>query len=210
VDDLKEIIQNLKNNEIKVKEHGTRADSIVRSMLQHSRGGSGEFQPTDINTLVEEAINLTYHGMRAQDKGFNIKIEKSLDNGIGKINVIPHEISRVFLNLISNACYEAQRKKVETGNSFSPVLSVVTQRSGNQVKIAVRDNGNGIPQAIKEKLFTPFFTTKPAGKGTGLGLSISYDIVVNHHKGQLTFISEENSFTEFIILLPYITSSEAI
>jgi signal transduction histidine kinase len=174
-------------------------------MLQHSRGGSGERQPSDINAILEEAVNLTYHGMRAQDTGFNIKIEKSLDRSVGTMEVIPQEISRAFLNIISNGCYEAHRKKLEAGPGFSPVISVTTQKTWNQVKITIRDNGNGIPEAIRDKLFTPFFTTKPAGQGTGLGLSITWDIIVSQHKGRISFETEEgeNSFTEFTILLPY-------
>ena len=203
--EIEEIIANLKQNALRIQEHGKRADSIVRSMLQHSRGGSGERQPSDINAILEEAVNLTYHGMRAQDTGFNIKIEKSLDRSVGTMEVIPQEISRAFLNIISNGCYEAHRKKLEAGPGFSPVISVTTQKTWNQVKITIRDNGNGIPEAIRDKLFTPFFTTKPAGQGTGLGLSITWDIIVSQHKGRISFETEEgeNSFTEFTILLPY-------
>jgi signal transduction histidine kinase len=202
--ELKNMLAIILENSAKISEHGKRADSIVRSMLQHSRGGSGERQPADINAILEEAINLTYHGMRAQDTGFNIKIEKSLDRSIGKMEVIPQEISRAFLNIVSNGCYEAYRKKVIQDGSFSPTLSVSTQKTGNQVKISIRDNGNGIPEAIREKLFTPFFTTKPAGQGTGLGLSITWDIIVHQHNGRISFETEEgeNSFSEFIILLP--------
>ena len=201
--DMEEIMTMITNNAAKVQEHSKRADSIVRSMLQHSRGGSGELQPTDINALLEEALNLTYHGMRAQDAGFNIKIEKSFDESIGKMNVVPQELSRAFLNIINNGCYEAYRKKLSAGSDFSPVLSVRTEKQDHMVKIYVRDNGDGIPEAVKPKLFTPFFTTKPVGQGTGLGLSIAYDIIVHQHHGQISFETEESRFTEFSILLTY-------
>ena len=204
LEEIEEIISNLKQNAVKIQEHGKRADSIVLSMLQHPRGGSGERQPADINAILEEAINLTYHGMRAQDRSFNIKIIKSLDGSMDKVQVIPQEISRAFLNIVSNGCYEAYRKKLSKGSSFSPELSVTTQKTGNQLEITIRDNGNGIPEQVREKLFTPFFTTKPAGQGTGLGLSITWDIIVHQHNGRISFESEEgeNSFTKFIIILP--------
>ncbi len=203
--EIEEAIHNLKQNAIKIQEHGKRADSIVQSMLQHSRGGTGEPQLSDINSILDEAINLTYHGMRARDKGFNIKIEKSLDGDIGKMLVIPQEISRAFLNIVSNGCYEAHRKKLESKNSFMPVISVHTVKIGSQVKIMIRDNGYGIPEPVREKLFTPFFTTKPVGQGTGLGLSITWDIVVHQHNGKISFETQEgeDSFTEFTIRLPY-------
>jgi signal transduction histidine kinase len=201
--DMEEIMTMITDNAAKVQEHSRRADSIVRSMLQHSRGGSGELQPADINALLEEALNLTYHGMRAQDAGFNIKIEKSFDASIGKMHVVPQELSRVFLNLINNGCYEAHRKKLNAGIGFSPVLSVRTENQNHMVRISIRDNGDGVPETVKPKLFTPFFTTKPVGQGTGLGLSIAYDIIVHQHHGQISFDSEEGQFTEFTILLPY-------
>lgn len=197
-----DILHTLQQNANRINEHGKRADSIIRSMLQHSRGKAGERQPTDINALLEEDINLAYHGMRAQDSTFNIKIEKDFDQSIGKLEIVPQDISRVFLNIISNGCYEAHRKKLEQNENFSPTLSVSSKNMENQIEIRIRDNGNGIPIAVRDKLFTPFFTTKPAGLGTGLGLSISYDIVVHGHNGQITFESEVGEFTEFIIRLP--------
>ncbi|MBN2355423.1 GAF domain-containing protein [candidate division KSB1 bacterium] len=197
-----EIMQNLKQNYGKIKEHGKRADSIVRSMLQHSRGKAGEKQPTDINAILEEDINLAYHGMRAQDSSFNIKIETDLDQTIGKIEVVPQDISRVFLNIISNACYETHRKKMAIDGDHSPTLTVWSKNLPNRIEIGIRDNGNGISDEVREKLFTPFFTTKPAGQGTGLGLSISYDIIVHAHNGQLKFKTEVGEYTEFIITLP--------
>ena len=202
IDELKEILSSVVENSGKIIGHGKRADSIVRSMLQHSRGGTGEKQPSDINAMLEEAVNLTYHGMRAQDNGFNIKIETSFDPAIGKISVVPQEISRVFLNIIGNGCYEAHRRKVETGAGFDPVISISSKLEGNLVRIRIRDNGKGIPAEVREKLFTPFFTTKPAGQGTGLGLSISYDIVVHQHKGHISYETREGEFTEFDISLP--------
>jgi signal transduction histidine kinase len=183
-------------------EHGKRADSIVRSMLQHSRGKAGERQLTDINAILQEDINLAYHGMRAQDSSFNIKIETDLDPSIGKLDIVPQDVSRVFLNIINNGCYEAHRRKMEQNGNFSPILSVRTRNLGDKVEIRVRDNGNGVPAAVRDKLFTPFFTTKPTGQGTGLGLSISYDIVVRGHNGQISFETEEGHYTEFIITIP--------
>ena len=196
------LLQMLKRNAEKINEHGKRADSIVRSMLQHSRGKAGERQRTDINRLLEEDINLAYHGMRAQNSVFNIKIEKDLDASIGLMEVVPQDISRVFLNILSNACYEAHRKKIECPDDFSPMLWVCSRNLGDRIEVRIRDNGNGIPANIREKLFTPFFTTKPTGQGTGLGLSISYDIVAHEHDGQLFFESEEGRYCEFIIFLP--------
>jgi signal transduction histidine kinase len=171
-------------------------------MLQHSRGKAGQREPTDINAMLEEDIHLAYHGMRAQDSNFNIKIEKDLDQSIGKLDIVPQDISRVFLNIINNACYAAHRKKVEQNGSFAPTLSVQTRNLKDRVEIRIRDNGNGISVSVRDKLFTPFFTTKPAGQGTGLGLSISYDIVVHGHNGQITFESEEGQYTEFVITIP--------
>ncbi len=202
LEELNEILDTLKQNSEKIKEHGKRADGIVHSMLQHSRGKTGEKQLVDINAMLEEDINLVYHGMRAQDSSFNITIEKELDAKLEKINVIPQDISRVFLNIISNGCYEANRKKVELKTGEAPVIKIKTTETNNNVEIRIRDNGNGIPEKVKDKLFTPFFTTKPTGKGTGLGLSISYDIVVIGHSGELLFETEAGKFTEFIIRLP--------
>jgi len=197
-----EMLQTLSQNSAKIKEHGKRADSIVRSMLQHSRGKAGERQPTDLNAMLDEDIKLAYHGLRAQDNSFNIKFDTEFDPTIGQVEVVPQDISRVFLNILSNGCYEAHRKKMEEGGDFTPTLWVRTKNIGHEVEIHIRDNGRGIPAAVREKIFTPFFTTKPAGFGTGLGLSISYDIIVQGHKGQLAFETEEGQFTEFIICIP--------
>jgi len=197
-----EILDTLQQNAAKIIEHGKRADSIVKSMLQHSRGKSDERQPTDINAVLAEDINLAYHGLRAQDSSFNIKIETDFDPAVGKLNIVPQDVSRVFLNIITNGCYEAHRKKQEQDGEFAPMLWVRTRNLEKMVEVRIRDNGSGIPAAVREKLFTPFFTTKPPGKGTGLGLSISYDVIVHQHGGQLFFESEEGQFAEFIIQLP--------
>lgn len=202
LNELKEILDTLKQNSEKIKEHGKRADSIVHSMLQHSRGKTGEKQPTDINSVLEEDLNLVFHGMRAQDSTFNIKIEKDFDKNINPVNLIPQDISRVFLNILTNGCYEAHRKKVELNSERQAKIAVKTSETDKYVEVRIKDNGNGIPKKIRNDLFKPFFTTKPAGKGTGLGLSISYDIVVREHHGELLFETEEGKFTEFIIRLP--------
>ena len=200
--EMSETLNMLQQNADKIREHGKRADSIVHSMLQHSRGKAGEKQLTDINAMLDEDLNLVYHGIRAQDSGFNITIVRAYDEQLEKINIIPQDISRVFLNILSNGCYEAHRKKIELKTDASAEIKVSTKDSGKNIEIRIRDNGSGIPEEIRDQLFTPFFTTKPAGKGTGLGLSISYDIVVQEHKGELYFETEEGSFTEFIIRLP--------
>jgi GAF domain-containing protein len=202
LEEINDILDSLKQNSEKIKEHGKRADSIVHSMLQHSRGKTGEKQLTDINAMLDEDLNLVFHGMRAQDATFNIKIEREYDSRISKINVIPQDISRVFLNVLTNGCYEAHRKKLELKTEVPAEIRVKTVETDKHIEIKIRDNGNGIPEKIRGDLFTPFFTTKPTGKGTGLGLSISYDIVAREHQGELLFESEEGKYTEFIIRLP--------
>ena len=199
---IAEILTMLEQNAARIEEHGKRADSIVKSMLQHSRGRSDERQLTDINAMLAEDINLAYHGMRAQDNTFNLTIETDFDPEVGKINIVPQDVSRVFLNIITNGCYEVHRKKLKQNGDFRPTLTVKSRSRGDWIEIRIRDNGDGIPAAVREKLFTPFFTTKPPGKGTGLGLSISYDLIVHQHGGQLFFESEEGRFAEFIIRLP--------
>jgi signal transduction histidine kinase len=200
--EVKELIEDLKNNLERINQHGNRADSIVKNMLLHSRGTAGEKVLTDINELLDQYVALAYHGLRAQDKEFNITIEKDYDRSIEKINIVPQDISRVFLNIINNACYAAHDKKKKTSDDFSPVLNVSTRNQNGKVEIRIKDNGNGISASIKEQIFNPFFTTKPAGEGTGLGLSLSYDIVTKVHGGELKFESEEGKFTEFTITLP--------
>jgi signal transduction histidine kinase len=192
----------LKGNLEKVVQHGRRADSIVKNMLLHSREGSGEHRPADINAIVEESLNLAYHGARAEKPGFNIVLKRDLDPAAGMIDAYPQEITRVFLNLIANGFYAAIKRKEAHGGSFEPMLSATTKSLGNKVEIRIRDNGTGIPQGVKERMFNPFFTTKPAGEGTGLGLSMSHDIVVKQHGGTIDVATEPGAFTEFIITLP--------
>jgi signal transduction histidine kinase/ligand-binding sensor domain-containing protein len=202
LENLDEILKDLEQNAIKINEHGKRADSIIKSMLQHSRGKKGEPQETDINAMLEEDLNLAYHGMRAQDASFNVSIEKSFDKTCDKIKIVPQDISRVFLNIISNGFYEVHKKKIEMNGEYAPSLEIKSISSNEQIEVRIRDNGNGIPKEVQEKLFNPFFTTKPTGSGTGLGLSISYDIIVQEHKGDISFDTKEGEYTEFIITLP--------
>ncbi len=199
---VKEIVENLKQNLEKINQHGKRADSIVKGMLLHSRGTTGEKVLTDINDLLDQYVTLAYHGLRAQNKEFNITIEKDYDNNLEKMNVVPQDISRVFLNLVNNACYAANEKKKINEIDFVPVLKVSTKNLKDKVEIHIKDNGMGIPEEIRDKLFNPFFTTKPTGEGTGLGLSLSYDIIVKQHNGEIKFESEEGKYTEFIITIP--------
>ncbi len=199
---LEDILHHLKHNAEKINHHGKRADGIVRSMMMHSRGRTGQRQMTDVNYLLDEAVNLTYHGLRAQDVSFNVAIEKQYDETIGKIEIVPQDLQRVFLNLINNACYAAHEQKTRLGESFSPKLSVLSKNLGDKIEIRIRDNGNGIPPDIRDKIFNPFFTTKPTGQGTGLGLSISYDIIVQEHHGEIKMETEDGKFTEFVISLP--------
>jgi signal transduction histidine kinase len=200
--DVSELTQILKGNLEKVVQHGKRADSIVKNMLLHSREGSGEYRPADINALVEESLNLAYHGARAEKSGFNITLKRDLDPAAGTIDLYPQEITRVFLNLISNGFYAATKRKEAGDAGFEPTLGATTKNLGNKVEIRIRDNGTGIPAEVKEKMFNPFFTTKPAGEGTGLGLSMSHDIVVKQHGGTIDVETEPGVFTEFIIVLP--------
>ncbi len=200
-EEVLEILKDLKQNLEKINQHGKSADSIVKGMLLHSRGTSGEKSLTDINDLLDQYVNLAYHGMRAQNKEFNITIEKNYDETLEKINVVPQDISRVFLNIINNACYAANEKKKKSGNDFSPILKVSTKKQNGKVEIRIADNGNGIPKDIIDKIYQPFFTTKPTGEGTGLGLSLSYDIVVKQHGGQLKVETTEGEGTEFMLIL---------
>jgi signal transduction histidine kinase len=201
--EVNEISDTLRGNLDKVVQHGKRADSIVKNMLLHSRQGSGEHRPVDINAIVEESLNLAYHGARAEKQGFNITLEKSFDPAAGEIDLFPQEITRVLLNLISNGFYAATKRKAETnGGDYEPILSAATKSLGDRVEIRIRDNGTGIPPEVKEKMFNPFFTTKPAGEGTGLGLSLSYDIIVKQHAGSIVVDTQPGAFTEFKIVLP--------
>jgi PAS domain S-box-containing protein len=201
--EIDELTATLKGNLAKIAEHGKRADRIVRSMLEHSRGSSGERRSVDLNTLVDEALNLAYHGARAQDQSFNVTLQRDRGEGIAPITLVPQDVTRVLLNLFSNGFYAARRRQgMKAMPDFEPTLTVVTRELGAAVEIRVRDNGIGIAEEVKHKLFQPFFTTKPTGEGTGLGLSISYDIVTQQHGGSITVESEPGSFTEFTVHLP--------
>ena len=201
--DISDTLTILTGNLNKVVEHGRRADNIVKSMLEHSRGVTGERREIDLNELVDEALNLAYHGARAQDQAFNITLERNFDTALRPIELAPQEMTRVLLNLFGNGFYAANKRARIGGNAgFLPVLRVSTRDEGQLVEITVRDNGVGIPPQIRDQLFQPFFTTKPSGEGTGLGLSISYDIVTHQHGGKITVDSEPGAFTEFTIRLP--------
>ena len=199
-----EIADDIKSNEEKINHHGKRADAIVKSMLQHSRESSGKKEPTDINALCDEYLRLSYHGLRSKDKSFNAEIKTGFDPSIGKINIVPQDIGRVLLNLFNNAFYAVNKRQEAQGKEYEPSVSVTTKKSGNSVLITVSDNGNGIPQNIRDKIFQPFFTTKPTGIGTGLGLSLSYDIV-KAHGGEIKVETREGEGSEFIIQLPIYT-----
>ena len=201
--EISEIADTLQSNLDKVVQHGKRADAIVKNMLLHSRQGSGEHRPVDINALVDESLNLAYHGARAEKQGFNITLERSFDPTAGEVDLFPQEITRVLLNLISNGFYAATKRKAEAnGGDYEPTLAATTKNLGDSVEIRIRDNGTGIPPEVREKLFNPFFTTKPAGEGTGLGLSISHDIIVKQHGGSIEVDTQPGAFTEFRIVLP--------
>jgi len=196
-----EIADNIKNNEEKINHHGKRADAIVKGMLQHSRTSSGQKELTDINALADEYLRLAFHGLRAKDKSFNARFETDFDPSIGKINIVPQEIGRVILNLINNAFYAVSEKKKKAADGYEPVVTLITGKNNGRVEIKVKDNGNGIPQKVLDKIFQPFFTTKPTGQGTGLGLSLSYDIA-KAHGGEIKVNTKENEGSEFIIQLP--------
>jgi two-component system, NtrC family, sensor kinase len=201
-EELDEITRMLKSNLEKVVQHGKRADSIVKNMLQHSREGSGENRSADINAIVDESLNLAYHGARAEKAGFSIVLRREFDPSVGAADIYPQEITRVLLNLISNGFYAATKRKEEAGDGFEPTLSAMTKNLGERVEIRIRDNGTGIPEQVRAKIFNPFFTTKPSGEGTGLGLSISHDIIVKQHGGTIDVESAPGKFTEFRIVIP--------
>src|SRR5450755_3630314 len=208
--EINELTDTLRGNLDKVVQHGKRADAIVKNMLLHSRQGSGEHRPVNINAIVEESLNLAYHGARAESEGFNITLERSFDPAAGEVDVFPQEITRVLLNLISNGFYAATKRKAETnGGGYEPTLAAVTKNLGDRVEIRIRDNGTGIPPEVKERMFNPFFTTKPAGEGTGLGLSLSYDIIVKQHAGSIEVDTRPGEFTEFRIVLPRTAATTA-
>ena len=201
--EIAELTDTLRDNLDKILQHGKRADAIVKNMLLHSREGSGEHRPVDINALVEESLNLAYHGARAENQGFKINMERSLDPTAGKIDVFPQEITRALLNLISNGFYAATKcKEQDNSDGYEPTLAASTKNLGDRVAITIRDNGPGIPPEVRERMFNPFFTTKPAGEGTGLGLSITHDIVVKQHSGSIEVDTQPGEFTEIRIVLP--------
>ena len=202
-EEAEELIGTIEGNLDKVVSHGKRADSIVKNMLLHSREGSGERSTTNVNAMVEEALNLAYHGARAEKPGFNVTIAKSLDPNAGAADLYAQEMTRVLLNLISNGFYATNKRKLaEPNGAYEPTLTASTRDLGHSVEIAIRDNGTGIPDEVKAKMFNPFFTTKPAGEGTGLGLSLSHDIVVKQHGGTMEVQSAVGAFTQFTIILP--------
>jgi two-component system NtrC family sensor kinase len=208
ITEVKNILNDIKDNEEKINHHGKRADAIVKGMLQHSRKSSGQKEPTDLNALCDEYIRLSYHGLRAKDKTFNATMKTDFDETIGNVNVIPQDIGRVLLNLFNNAFYAVAKKNKEGFKNllgveaYNPTVSVQTKRIKDKVEITVKDNGNGIPQKILDKIFQPFFTTKPPGEGTGLGLSLAYDII-KAHGGTLKVESKDGAGSEFVIQLPF-------
>jgi signal transduction histidine kinase len=202
-EEVDELTGLLKDNLEKVVQHGKRADSIVKNMLLHSREGSGERRPADINALLDESLNLAYHGARAENREFNVTLQRDFDNKAGTLEVHPQEITRAFLNLISNGFYAVTKRRMENGDSdFEPVLGATTRNLGGTVEVRIRDNGTGIPAEVREKMFNPFFTTKPAGEGTGLGLSMTHDIIVKQHGGSIDVETKHGQFSEFKIVLP--------
>src|SRR5665213_1722900 len=203
-DEVKTILNDIKENEKKIIHHGKRADAIVKGMLQHSRSSTGVKEPTDINALADEFLRLSYHGLRAKDKEFNANMKTDFDQTIGNINIIPQDIGRVILNLINNAFYAVDEKKKSGVQDYEPTVSLSTKKINDKVEIRVKDNGNGIPQKVVDKIFQPFFTTKPTGVGTGLGLSLSYDIV-KAHGGEIKVETKEGEGSEFMIQIPIIS-----
>jgi signal transduction histidine kinase len=201
-DDAKAIAKDVIENEQKINHHGKRADAIVKGMLQHSQSSTGQKESTDINKLADEYLRLAYHGLRAKDKSFNATLQTDFDENIGKINIIPRDIGRVLLNLYNNAFYAVSEKKKQSGNKYEAIVSLSTKKAGDTILISVKDNGGGVPQKILDKIFQPFFTTKPTGQGTGLGLSLSYDTVTKGHGGELKVETDEGNGSEFIIKLP--------
>lgn len=198
-----DLLTDLTQNQQKINHHGKRAASIVTSMLQHSRSSTGSKDPTDLNALADEYLRLSYHGLRAKDKTFNAKMVTDFDPSVGKVSVVPQDLGRVLLNLINNAFYAVTQRKAEAAGGYEPTVTVSTQRTpSGMVELRIRDNGTGIPESLKAKIFQPFFTTKPTGQGTGLGLSLAFDIVTKGHGGTMEVTSKEGEGTEFVIVLP--------
>ena len=207
--EIEDLTRMLNANLAKIVEHGRRADSIVKNMLLHSRAGVGERRPTNLNALVEEALNLAYHGARAATPDFNVTLRRDLDPAVGDLDLYPQELTRVLLNLFANGFYAVRERQQGSEAEYAPTLSVATRPLGGRVEIRVRDNGTGIPEAARAKIFDPFFTTKPAGEGTGLGLSLSHDIIVKQHGGSFAVETESGAFTEFILTLPRAMAADA-
>jgi signal transduction histidine kinase len=199
---IQDILDDLQQNVGKIEEHGKRADGIVRNMLMHSRGQASDRQTVNLNALVAEYVRLAYHGMRAQDASFNVTINEEYDPTVEPVSVVAHDLSRVFLNVATNACYAAYEKKKKSGAGFSPVIKASTKNTPDSIEVRIKDNGDGIPDDVKKRIFEPFFTTKPTGSGTGLGLSMSFEIVVQQHKGQIRVESVPGEYAEFIINIP--------
>jgi signal transduction histidine kinase len=201
--EIRDLLGMLQGNLGKIVHHGKRADSIVKNMLLHSRQVSGEHRSVDLNALVEESLNLAYHGAKAQKGDFSITLERLFDPTTGEVNLLPEEITRVLLNLISNSFYATTQRKAEAnGDCYEPILTAATKNLGDCVEIRIRDNGTGMPPEVTEKMFNPFFTTKPAGEGTGLGLSLSHDIIVKQHSGSIEVDTQPGEFTDIRIVLP--------
>jgi len=203
INDAMAIAEDVKQNLEKINHHGRRADGIVKGMLQHSRTSSGQKEMTDINALADEYLRLAFHGLRAKDKSFNAKFETDFDHSIGKINIIQQEIGRVILNLINNAFYAVSEKKKHAPEGYEPAVTLTTTRENGKIEVKVKDNGYGIPVSIVDKIFQPFFTTKPTGQGTGLGLSLAYDIV-KAHGGDINVKTKEGEGSEFVVQLPVV------
>jgi signal transduction histidine kinase len=201
--EVKAIADDIAENEEKINHHGKRADSIVKGMLQHSRTSSGKKEPTDINALADEYLRISYHGLRAKDNRFNATFKTEFDESIGKLNVIPQDFGRVLLNLYNNAFYSINEKKKILNGTFEPTVLVTTKRFEHRIELSIKDNGTGIPEKVVEKIYQPFFTTKPTGQGTGLGLSLSYDIV-KAHGGELKVETKEGEYAKFIVVLPFV------
>lgn len=208
--DAEELLQTVQMNLGKIHEHGKRADSIVKNMLLHSREGPSELQTVNLNAIVEEALNLAYHGARAEHPGFNVEMIKSLAPEVGEIECFPQDLMRVFLNLISNGMYAASKRSAQAGADFAPQIALATRVHGDHIEIEVRDNGTGVAPEVRDKIFLPFFTTKPAGEGTGLGLSLSFDIVVKQHGGELTVDSQPGEYTCFRVTLPRVLATGSV
>jgi two-component system, NtrC family, sensor kinase len=199
--EVKTIVDDIAANSEKINHHGKRAEAIVKNMLQHSRTSSGQKEPSDINALCDEYLRLAYHGLRAKERDFNIETKTDFDNSIGKINIVPQEMGRILLNLINNAFYAVNEKAKQNIPEYQPSVAVRTKKIADKILISVADNGNGIPQKILDKIFQPFFTTKPTGQGTGLGLSLAYDIV-KAHGGEIKVETKEGEGSNFVIQLP--------